>query len=491
VKLKAHTSILLAGSPAAPLRSGFFIGLILTGVILERWLVGPLYDSSAFLWFGAGLATILIFGRPVVGICLLAFAVPLENLFVLGGAVTWVRAIGAIVFAAWVLQKLARRQSWSLILSSNLLKPSFVLVVFAFTSLLWAGHFNTSAEDVLTLASLFLLSVLIIDLVEGWHDIEWIVRLLILGGLTAGGLTIIQSFSPDISRAGDNIAGGVNQIATIMVILIPLAFYLLRTSTSIVWKMVGLAYVVVAPIAVSLTVSRLSLMFLVLVLGGQLWLMLRNSGGNYIRTLILVSAAGFIFFVAVPWEEVTQRGSTVTDFALPITEAVATGEGESRLQLWLAAIAMFNDHPLIGIGYGNYGFQFANTYQFTVPQVSGRMLRGFKGSHSSFLGTLAELGIVGLLIWLWLFTAAFRNLARSMSKGFHADDRSRKYLIQAVLYSLAVYALYSFPSITHDHKLLWFLLSMTEVMNRLTQGYFSNPDEAKDEALGVQQAPGV
>ena len=88
------------------------------------------------------------------------------------------------------------------------------------------------------------------------------------------------------------------------------------------------------------------------------------------------------------------------------------GELESsaghRLVLWQHGIGLFEENPVFGVGY--------RVYQFTMPE--GERLRD---PHNMYMSFLAELGLIGLSLFLFLFYLAFRSgwrLYRSASDGF-------------------------------------------------------------------------
>jgi tetratricopeptide (TPR) repeat protein len=68
-----------------------------------------------------------------------------------------------------------------------------------------------------------------------------------------------------------------------------------------------------------------------------------------------------------------------------------TSSGSGRYQFWDQAIAAFDSDPAIGIGAGNYELWWNQHH--TIPVVT-------VDAHSLYLQTLAELGIIGLLVLL-------------------------------------------------------------------------------------------
>jgi len=87
---------------------------------------------------------------------------------------------------------------------------------------------------------------------------------------------------------------------------------------------------------------------------------------------------------------------------------------KSRLHFWRVAVAMANDHPVMGVGFNAYNANF-DAYDYS---------KGFYGKsrsvHSMWFGILAELGYTGLLIFLSLLllsVAATQQVARLARKG--------------------------------------------------------------------------
>lgn len=108
--------------------------------------------------------------------------------------------------------------------------------------------------------------------------------------------------------------------------------------------------------------------------------------------------------------------------------------GPTRLAIWAEGLEMLRLHPLLGVGTGNF------TYVF--PEMDSRLLwnrpelRLYQGlytnaAHNELLQTWAELGIVGLFLFLSLIGLAFHSLLRGIQ---WADTQS--FLIRATLAGL-------------------------------------------------------
>ncbi|MFA5775133.1 MAG: O-antigen ligase family protein, partial [Ilumatobacteraceae bacterium] len=81
-----------------------------------------------------------------------------------------------------------------------------------------------------------------------------------------------------------------------------------------------------------------------------------------------------------------------------------------RVQIWHSAAVMIQEHPVFGIGYAN----FESVYRQVVPRLYWPPLEWLVTQpHNLYLALWTEIGIFGLLTFLWLIIAAFRVLRRT------------------------------------------------------------------------------
>lgn len=91
-------------------------------------------------------------------------------------------------------------------------------------------------------------------------------------------------------------------------------------------------------------------------------------------------------------------------FLFPTTENYANSE---RLAHWVAGLLMFRDHPLLGVGIGNYATAYPRYAQgiFVIP---------LGHAHNYYINMAAEAGIVGLIGLLAFLTAVFVSGGRAL-----------------------------------------------------------------------------
>lgn len=79
---------------------------------------------------------------------------------------------------------------------------------------------------------------------------------------------------------------------------------------------------------------------------------------------------------------------------------------KERVYIWKAAIEMFREHPIAGVGKGNWAKEAKNNY-FPRFKSEWPVFGAFAHAHNVYLTLLAETGIIGLLLFLsfWLSAA--------------------------------------------------------------------------------------
>lgn len=94
------------------------------------------------------------------------------------------------------------------------------------------------------------------------------------------------------------------------------------------------------------------------------------------------------------------------------TVDVNYASNRARLMRWGQATTMFLESPILGKGYG----AFAMLYEEDVSLVGSYIAQFQLGAHSEYLQVMAELGIVGLAVWIWLNLAFLRYGFRALKR---------------------------------------------------------------------------
>lgn len=87
---------------------------------------------------------------------------------------------------------------------------------------------------------------------------------------------------------------------------------------------------------------------------------------------------------------------------------------EMRLAFWESTIAMIEDHPFFGIGWGAYWMVYP-LYDFYMQGAAGTQIV-IVHAHNMYLNYMAEIGIVGALAFFWFFFGTMQMALRTHIK---------------------------------------------------------------------------
>jgi len=134
----------------------------------------------------------------------------------------------------------------------------------------------------------------------------------------------------------------------------------------------------------------------------------------------------------------------------------------SRLESWKAGFAIILDHPLLGIGPGNYG-RFSNVYN---EQVKEGLV-----AHNEFIETAAESGIPAVIVLIAMITVLFRNTRWVRKRTWDAPERRWAYYHAAMIESAMVTYLVGamFASLPF-FEIFYLLLALSVILRRVVAG---------------------
>jgi O-antigen ligase len=140
-----------------------------------------------------------------------------------------------------------------------------------------------------------------------------------------------------------------------------------------------------------------------------------------LKKVLILSAAILIITIPLliifksPFPEMQFRAKTV----------FVPEEWSFRLPLYKQAVSIFRDHPVFGVGIGNY--------QFAVKEDKYRLPSSYPISeelnlhaHNTYLEIAAEAGIIGLLAFISIFIIFFGNafrVSRDMGRYFSKEEQ--------------------------------------------------------------------
>jgi O-antigen ligase len=180
-------------------------------------------------------------------------------------------------------------------------------------------------------------------------------------------------------------------------------------------------------VAVLLSLSRTALINLLAFVLAAVWL--RRSVKSAVGLAIFVALAR-VFVILFPGfsELMAQRYSTLQ--RLLLEEKVWAG----RIDIWRAAVTVFTERPLTGVGAGNFAF-VSPYYSYYAALIAATREDGGGGvAHNVFLSVLAETGMIGLLLFGALLLSAYALAWRLLKRG---ENLGYGLLVGLITYTIA------------------------------------------------------
>ncbi len=429
-----------------PRRLIVFLAAVLTlaiaaysGYLLGR---GGFGAWTQYVEIAAGLAVgLIILRNPYIGLGLLFLTIPILDYL----------PDVPLGTSAYMFMGIATLGSYVLQFRKYPRKPLTLPLFFALVYISWiilsnpAAAFYSSRNWVLTYIQLVIFMFLVRELMtdEKRHKrVLWFYMV----GITISGISLVSTaFSlTNLNNQDAVLAGltdGANNVARYFVIAIPLLNYLYTIyEKNRKIQLLITALIILMCLSTIFTFSRSGFALLGVAL---LFLIIGRPSPSRKRSLNLRFAIlvllGFVVISQTNLLEVIQ-----TQLLGQIDSAEV--DSDIRFDLWSAGIRMWADYPIQGVGLGQFPYNL-DTYAEAGTRAAAIEI----GPHNIYIAVLAESGMVGLTIFLFLVYFSLRTLW----KASHLPDANTSARAWAWLTVLVVILLGGLTKHDQYNKVLW------------------------------------
>lgn len=281
----------------------------------------------------------------------------------------------------------------------------------------------------------------IILLAHVYHALRGIYNYAVVGYVSVGQRTS--------GTTGSSFIGDENDFALALVTMIPFVYFYFisakKRSLKTIYGIVLMLFVA----GVIISGSRGGFVGLLAVIGYCIVKSKRKLLG-LVSVIILVMVA-----VMIAPEDYWKQVRSISD----TTESTA----QTRLNYWKAAVAMYVDNPIIGVGAGNGPIR--------MPEY----VQGFRSSatqwgrtfHGTFPQVLAELGTLGIGLYLLMLIYVFRTIFVTRRRAFHSNDDDLVTVADGLTGALLGYLVSATFLSTAYYPQLWTLFVFTIILKYL------------------------
>lgn len=375
---------------------------------------GVAFAASYFLFRSPELATLvfafmLYTNMPVVGVQV-------------HGVPTIVAAASSLLLVLPLANYLLRRRERLLV------DRAFFLILIYFVAFIAAALFAKDMTIAFNEIGNFLLEglvlyYLLINVIRELPTLRRTIWTLLLAGSFLGGLSLFQ----EMTRTYDNSYGGFaqknedldveeinfdeyggsrraggpfgkeNRYAQIMVVIFPLALCMFYIAPSRKLRILALAAAGLILGGIVLTFSRGAFVTLAAMMVIIVFL-------RYVRPMqALGGAALLVVAILVALPEYVERISTVGNLSNLASRGdgaiEADGSLRGRFAQNLAAIVVFLEHPVLGVGPGQFAKFYSQRYG---NEIGTKRLHSNRRAHNLYLEIAADMGIVGLTAFMMI-----------------------------------------------------------------------------------------
>lgn len=365
---------------------------------------------------------LLIFGtipyilmRPYVGLLVwswLGYMNPHRLCYGFAVSFPWVQLIAIVTLASLMFSKESKKIPWSAV--------SVLLLMF----LLWTGLTTLTAavpdsawtkwQEFAKVMIMVFVTLIMVNTRERMHWLVWMI-VVSLGfyGIKGGLFTLTHGGSNHVLGPPGSFISDNNALALALCMTLPFMRYLQLHSTRKVVRIglgVGMALTALGVLG---TYSRGGLIGLAIV---GLALLVKSRHKFTILVAAAIIGVTAIQFMPAEW---TARMNTLQD-------ARQTDSGETRIQSWKFATNVAIHRPLTAGGFDVY--ESTPLWLAYAPEGSTQ-----RAIHSIYFRTLGEQGFLGLLLFLGLLFATWRNCVKVRRRTRGDPERSWAFDLASML----------------------------------------------------------
>ena len=361
--------------------------------------------------------------------------------------------------------------------------PIISFIAICILSILWSDSPMVSLKELPLFLAGPLLYFITINNIYHKSQVEHLINAILIIGTLLGIYGILQYQGIDFSFWLKNIGrqrvfgffGNVNYFAEYLIIPLSIAVSLFLVSQNRIIKILFLIEVLAMGGCLISTFTRGSYLGSGVSLIFMFFLFLFSRGKSFIKDnkkyfiviILVIIVIVSLFIIPNP----LNKSGTVISKIKDRTSATQLTQGYSikrRIAIWKFTALMIKDHPLLGSGLGTFKYNTLRYQARFFDQGQNRSLYPYGIAdkvHNEYLQLWAELGIIGLLIFIWLIIFYFSYGIKILKK---TKDRYKQGILiglMGAVVAVLIDAIFGFPlHLPATIALFWLVIGLTIVL---------------------------
>ena len=431
--------------------------LAVPALVLIGFIAGaePKFGIAAAL---AAVYTLVVFTNLSAALTILVVIVFAESTPLAGPALSATKIAGLLLVLGWFARLAAQRTERGSELFSAHPGISYVLALFlgwVAISMLWAQDVAVARDEAIVFLLVAILYVIVFSAVRTRRQAIAVIGAFVFGCAFTAAYGIVVRPDPN-GQSVVRLASTINDpnfLAMILVAgLILGGACIFAARGNRVLQLGAFTAVALCCIAFFLTGSR----------GGIVGL-----GAALIAGIVF----GGRWRVQITFWAIAITGLAIayyTTLAPPLVKekisAATAGEvsrADTRSTIWTVAWRMAEDYPITGVGAGNFATRSIDyIIEPGTTYRTDRVIDDPGVSHNTYLGPLAEIGIVGLALFLTILVFSLACIVRAVRRFERNRDGPMEVLARGLLIALVGVLASAFFISAESNKFIWLMLAM-------------------------------
>jgi O-antigen ligase len=366
-----------------------------------------------------------------------------------------------------------------------------IYVVVWFASLLHADNYLSASDAFVGFIKDALGAVIVIFFIQKPSSLKGAIWAVIIAGLFMGAISAFQALTGtynnnyfgfggwESQNSGDvnrnrltGPYGNPNAYAQVLVFIIPLALDRLWHERHVVLRTLAGMTLVLGVLTIFFTYSRGGFLALLFALGVLLALRRPNFFPLVITFVLAYTVSQFL-----P-DSYTSRITTLFQLAPAQSNTVTDVSFVGRTSENTAAWRMFIDHPILGVGLGN----FKDNYQDYARDIGLDRRRVPRSPASLYLELLSEQGVVGTVIFIFLTGLIFREMVSARNNFRRTGLIDHSFMVMALISGFSGYLFSAIFKNSAYSNVFWVIVGLAIAAGQVA---YNSRQQAFDEGRGT------